>query len=65
MAVMAVIVECGGSRYRWRRWRSLSTTVVVDGGGSGREQTAPIIVVDSSGNGAITAAAIYRHCIRQ
>ena len=39
--------------------------VVVDGGGSGMEQTAPIVVIDSGGKDAIAAAAIDRRRIRQ
>jgi hypothetical protein len=36
----------------------LSTTVVVDGGVGGMEQTAPIIFVDSGSKDAIAAAPL-------
>ena len=62
--VMAVIVKCGCSQCWGRRWQFLFTTVVADGGGSGMELMAPIVVVDSGGKDVIAAAAINCRRIR-
>ena len=41
---------------------SLSTAVIVDGGGNGMEPMEPIVVNEGSGKDAIAAAAINRRC---